>query len=140
MCVCVCVCVCARARARACVCSSEAAACTELYENVSLCLVLRASRVQISTHRLMCGATFEAASAVLLVCDPSYRCFEGAQRLHLHGQAGQILDSKYEGSTHLRNAGNHSPSDSVHSLMFCGFTQSLLQMSASASDSQRLCR
>ena len=121
MCVCVCV------------CSSEAAACTELYEHVALCLVLRASRVQISTHRLMCGATFEAISAVLLVCDPSYRRFEGAQRLHLHGRAGQILGSEYESSTHLRNAG-------VHSLMFCGFTQSLLQMSASASDSRRLCR
>jgi hypothetical protein len=99
--VCVCVCVCVR------VCSSEAAACTELYEHVALCLVLRASRVPISTRRLMCGATFVAVSAVLLVCDPSYRCFEGAQRLHLHGRADQILDPEYEGSTYLRNAGNH---------------------------------
>jgi hypothetical protein len=48
LCVCVCVCM----------CSSEAAACTDLYEHVTLCLVLRASRVQISTRRLMCGATF----------------------------------------------------------------------------------
>jgi hypothetical protein len=98
--------------ARASVCSSKAAACTDLYENVALCLVLRASRVQISNRRLMWGVTFEAVSAVLLVCDTSYRCFEGTRRLHLHGRAGQILDPEYEGSTHLRNARNHSPSDS----------------------------
>jgi hypothetical protein len=107
VCVCVCsVCVCV------CVRSSEAAASTELYEHVALCLVLRASRFQISIRRLMCGATFEAVSAVLLVCDPSYQCFEGSQRLHLHGRTGQILHPEYEGSTHLRNAGNHSPSES----------------------------
>ena len=79
-----------------CVHISEAAACTELYESVALRLVLKTSLVQILTRRLMCGAIFEAVSALLLVCDLSSRCFEGEQLLHLHGRADQILDSEYE--------------------------------------------
>jgi hypothetical protein len=69
----------------------------------------------------MCGAIFEAVPAVLLVCDHSSNISkERSASIFMIEQAKYLtLNMKAYPPSKLA-------SSQVHSLMFCGFTQSLL--------------